>query len=323
MEKTIAVTVLGGSGFVGRHVVQELFKRDHAVRVLTRRRDHARALFVLPEIEVVQCDVHDPNALAAALDGSDAVINLAGVLHDSRRSGFQRVHVELVRSIAAACERHRISRVLHVSALHAGREAPSAYLRSKGEAEEILRSLGERGVDVTLFRPSVIFGPDDNFINLFAKLVRLLPVIALACPNTRFQPIYVGDVARILATSLTSTQTHGQSYDLCGPKIYSLRELVEFVAALLGKRRPIIGLSKGLSLLQAWLMEFSPVKLLTRDNIRSMQVDSVCQCEFPREFGFAPTTLESVMVDHLTGGSVRARYQLFRNRAGRSSALRN
>ncbi|MDQ3260431.1 MAG: complex I NDUFA9 subunit family protein, partial [Pseudomonadota bacterium] len=169
--------------------------------------------------------------------------------------------------------------------------------------------------ETTIFRPSVIFGQEDSFINLFAKLIKIFPVVALACPNARFQPIYVEDVARAFVDSLDQANTFGRAYDLCGPRIYTLRELVELIAALLGKRRPIISLGDRLSYLQAWLMEWLPIKLMTRDNYYSMQVDSVCNCEFP--FDFEPSTLESVVPEYLVGASPRSKYALFRHRAGR------
>ena len=203
-----------------------------------------------------------------------------------------------------------------MSALAAAPDAPSAYLRSKAEAEKRVLAFRQAGHgETTIFRPSVIFGHGDSFISLFAQLIKALPVVVLACPNARFQPIHVEDVARAFVDSLDQAHTFGQSFDLCGPKIYTLRELITLIAALLGKRRPIIGLSDRLSYLQAWLMEWLPVKLMTRDNYYSMQVDSVCNCEFP--FDFQPSTLESVVPDYLTGASPRSKYALFRNRAGR------
>jgi uncharacterized protein YbjT (DUF2867 family) len=312
------VSILGGSGFVGRHVAHELARRDIEVRVLTRARERAKPLIVLPTTEVLTCDVHDAEALSRALQGSDAVINLVGILHETRRSRFADAHVELPRKVLRACEAAGVRRLLHMSALKADATAPSAYLRSKAEAEKLLAEFGESGkAAVTIFRPSVIFGAGDSFLTLFARLVRLLPVVALACPDARFQPVFVEDVARAMVESLDNTHTFGQRYDLCGPKVYRLKELVAFVAAVTGKRRPIVGLGKALSYLQATLMEFAPGKLMTRDNYRSMQIDSVCDCPFPTVFGFEPSGMEAIAADYLTNGSLRRRYQLLRFRAGR------
>lgn len=307
------VCVLGGSGFVGRHVCHRLAALGYRVRVPTRDRERAKQLILLPTVEVVDADVHDARQLAQAIRGCDAVINLVGVLHDGRGHGsFREAHVELARKVIAACRDYGVRRLLHMSALAAAVQAPSAYLRSKGEAEVIVR---ESGLDATLFRPSVIFGREDSFLNLFASLLRLLPVMVLASPNARFQPVFVEDVAAAFVSSLGDPDSFGNSYDLCGPRVYTLRELVETVGALTGRRRPVIGLNDTLSYWQAFAMELSPVKLMTRDNYYSMKVDSVCACDFP--FGIRPAALEAVAPEWLGKQTPRARYQRFRNRAGR------
>ncbi len=313
---TKRICMIGGAGFVGRHIAHQLVERGYDVRILTRDRERAKHLLVLPSAEVIQANVYDPLELARQFAGMDAVINLVGILHESRKQSFDTAHVQLTQKMLDACRAADVKRVLHMSALAAAPDAPSAYLRSKAEAEKRVLAFHQAGHGAaTVFRPSVIFGLGDSFINLFAKLVRTLPVVVLACPNARFQPIHVEDVARAFVDSLDQARTYGLAYDLCGPKIYTLRELIELIAALLGKRRPIIGLSDRLSYLQAWLMEWLPVKLMTRDNYYSMQVDSVCNCEFP--FDFQPSTLESVAPDFLVGASPRSKYALFRHRAGR------
>ena len=310
------ICMIGGTGFVGRHVARQLVERGYDVRVLTRDRERAKHLLVLPAVEVIAANVHDSAELAQQFSGTDAVINLVGILHESRKVSFDNAHVELTQKILDACTRAKVTRVLHMSALAVAPDAPSAYLRSKAAAEKCVLAFQQGGHgETTIFRPSVIFGRGDSFINLFAKLIKILPVVALACPNARFQPIHVEDVARAFVDSLEQAHTFGKAYDLCGPKIYTLRELIELIAALLGKRRPIIGLSNGLSYLQAWAMEWLPGKLMTRDNYYSMQVDSVCNCEFP--FDFKPSTLENVVPEYLVDSSRRSKYALFRNRAGR------
>ena len=310
------ICIIGGSGFVGRHIAHQLVERGYDVRLLTRDRERAKHLLVLPSAEVITANVHDRAELARQFSGMDAVINLAGILHQSKKNSFDNTHVQLTQKVLDACRATAVQRVLHMSALAATPNAPSAYLRSKAEAEKRVLAFQQAGSgETTIFRPSVIFGHGDSFINLFAKLIKILPVIALACPNARFQPIHVDDVARAFADSLDQASTFGQAYNLCGPKIYTLRELITLIAALLGKRRPIIGLGPRLSYFQAWLMEWLPVKLLTRDNYFSMQVDSVCDCEFP--FDFKPSSLESVVPEYLAGASRRGKYALFRNRAGR------
>jgi len=307
------ICVIGGSGFVGRHLCQQLAARGYRVRVPTRERESAKALTLLPTVELVVADVHKPDALAATVAGCDAVINLVGVLHDAGGArGFQAAHVELANGVVAACRASGVRRLLQMSALAAAPDAPSAYLRSKGEAERIV--LGS-GLDVTVFRPSVIFGPEDSFLNLFAGLLRIFPVFPLGSPNAQFQPVYVGDVATAFVHALSDVGSIGRSYDLCGPQRYTLRELVAWVGRSTGCPRPIIGLNRTLSYCQAFAMELLPVKLMTRDNLRSMEVDSVCDCAFP--FGIRPQSLETLAPAWLADDTPRGRYDRMRSRAGR------
>lgn len=307
------VCVIGGSGFVGRHLCQQLVARGIRVVVPTRDRERAKALLLLPTVDVVEADAHDPAALAGVMAGCDAVINLVGVLHDgSGRHGFRAAHVELARNVVAACRSSGVRRLLQMSALGAAADAPSAYLRSKGQAERIVL---ESGLDVTVFRPSVIFGPDDSFLNLFAGLARLLPVLVLARPDARFQPVYVGDVAAAFVHALTDINTYGCCYDLGGPQRYTLRELVTWVARSIGCPRPVIGLNRSLSYCQAFVMELLPVKLMTRDNVRSMEIDSISDTVFP--FGIRPQALEALAPSWLASDTPRARYDRMRSRAGR------
>ena len=305
------VLVLGGSGFVGRHVCHQLVARGYRVTVPTRNRERAKEdLIPLPTAEVVVADVHDPQTLAALTRNCDAVVNLVGVLHDGRGKGsFREAHVELTRKVVDACRAQGIRRLLHMSALNADPRGPSAYLRSKGEAETIVR---ESGLDFTIFRPSVIFGREDRFLNLFAQLQRFLPVVVLAMPNARFQPVFVQDVAAVFAESLKRLESFGRAYELAGPKVYALRELVQYVGELTGHRRPIVGLGPGLSRLQALAMEFLPGKLMTRDNVDSMKVDSVSAEPLP--FGVSATALEGVAPTWLAQRTPRGRYQQFRER---------
>jgi NADH dehydrogenase len=307
------VLVLGGSGFLGRHVVHQLAERGMQVRVPTRNRERAKQLILLPTVDVLEADVHDPATLDRLVGAADAVVNLIGILHGD----FQRAHVQLPRQIIEACHRHGVRRLVHVSALQADPAAPSMYLRSKGEAEQLVLAAQGDTLQTTIMRPSVIFGREDRFLNLFARLARRLPAIVLASPGARFQPVHVDDVARTIVASLPEARTFGQRYDLCGPRVYTLRQLVELVVRAAGLRRPIIGLGPSASMLQAAVLEHLPGKLMTRDNIRSMSVDNVCRCDFPGVFGFAPTPLEAVAPLYITGATPRARYRWFRFRARR------
>lgn len=303
--------VVGGSGFIGRHLVAELAARGIRVTVPSRRRERAKHLILLPTVDVVDADVLARGVLERLMAGKQAVINLVGILHGD----FRRLHVELPQAIVNASRSAGVRRVLHMSALGASRDAPSEYLRSKAMGEEAV--LAARDLDVTVFRPSVVFGPDDRFLNLFAQLSRFLPALALACPKAQFQPVYVGDVAQVMAAALGETGSFGKRYDLCGPHLGTLRQLVEYVCAVTGRRRLVIGLSPRLSMLQAWMLERLPGKLMTRDNVRSMQVPNVCAegCSLP--FGIAAQSLEAIAPSYLAPSGFRERYPQLRWRARR------
>lgn len=307
------VLVVGGSGFIGRHVVRQLAGAGHAVRVPTRNRERAKELILLPTVDVSTADVHDDRSLERLTAGVDAVINLVGILHGD----FERAHVSLPRRLVAACRKSGAKRLLHVSALRAAADAPSAYLRSKARGEAEVRAGQAEGLQTTILRPSVVFGREDRFLNLFAQLARTLPVLALASPGARFQPVHVHDVGRAIALALADTRTFGGTFELCGPRVYTLRELVEYVVHALGLRRPIVGLGPSLSMLQAAVLERLPGPLMTRDNVLSMRLDNVCDCPFPDVFGFAPTALEAVVPLYITGVTPRSRYRWFRFRARR------
>lgn len=308
------VCLLGGAGFIGSHVVHRLDAVGYRIKVLTRRRESARHLILLPNVQVVECDIMDHDALRAGLAGADAVINLVGILHEGHATTFAAAHADLPERLAAACRDGGIARLLHVSALNADVAGPSAYLRSKGAGEAAIK---QSGLDWTIFRPSVVFGAGDSFLTMFAGLARLMPVLLLACPDARFQPVWVEDLAQAVAQSLENPATVGQSYELCGPGVYTLRELVAYAAQCAGASPRIVGLNDTLSTLQAALMELLPTKLMTRDNVLSMKVDSVCGCAFPAIFGITPTPLEAVAPEYLAGNTPRAGYLRFRLKAGR------
>ena len=312
------ICVVGGSGFIGRHVVRMLAEQGHAVTVPTRRRERAKHLITLPTVDVVQADIHEPAALARLFYGCDAAINLVGILHS--RPGmpygrdFAMAHVALPKALICACVAAGVPRFVHMSALRAASDAPSEYLRSKADGEAQVFAAKDR-LAVTVFRPSVVFGPEDRFLNLFAGLLRLFPLLPLGSPNARFQPVYVGDVARAFVQSLSDRSSLGKTYELAGPRVYTLRELVAYTGRVIGCERPIIGLGKILSGLQAFSLELLPGSLLTLDNLRSMELDSTSDAALP--FGIAATTLESVAPAYLAGVLPRTRFNLFRIRAGR------
>jgi uncharacterized protein YbjT (DUF2867 family) len=311
--KSQTVCLIGGSGFVGRHVANVLCAQGLAVRIPTRRRELVKSeLIVLPTAEVIEADIGDTQVLTKLMAGCDAVINLTGILHETSKGDFQRVHSDLPRKIVDVCRANDVRRLVHVSALNAGHDAPSEYLRSKAAGEQQIRAAEASMVQTTIFRPSVIFGRDDSFLNLFAKLADLTPVIPLACPDARFQPVFVEDVARAIVDSLDETQSFSKTFDLCGPKVYRLQDLVAYVCAVRGLRRSIVPLSARLSYFQASVLERLPGKLMTRDNLRSMQVDNVCEGAFPGKFGFEPRALETIVPGYLAKGSLDPRIDSYR-----------
>ena len=268
------ILVLGGSGFVGRHVCEALNRAGVHITVPTRRLP-ARSVQMLPTVSVVQADVHDPAQLAALLPGHDAVINLSAIWHGTEAE-FDKAHVQLPTLLAKACLAAGVKRLLHISALGADVNAPSMYQRSKARGEHVLQDYVGQGLALTVLRPSVIFGEDDAFINVFAKLQALAPVVPLAGAHTRFQPVWVCDVAQALLYALQNTSTAGHTYELAGPQIFTLQQLVEHAGIWAQHPRWVIPLPNALAYAQAWLMEHLPgPTLMSRDNVASMQVDNI------------------------------------------------
>jgi uncharacterized protein YbjT (DUF2867 family) len=311
------ITVLGGSGFVGSSLVAKLDTSGYQVTVLTRRREDAKHLILLPKVHVIECDLEDRQKLKQLLEGSHVVINLVGILHESSKSTFEQIHHQLPRRVAQLCSELGISRLIHMSALQASQSAPSAYLRSKAAGESAINEFSKK-LDITIFKPSIIFGRGDRFFNMFAVIVKFLPVIFLAKPNAKFQPIWVEDVTSCFVNAISNTASYGKTYEIGGPEIYTLRELVQKVMSILNKPRPIIGLNDKLSYLQGWVMEFLPIKLMSRDNVRSMRVDNVTNQNKAHELGVSLMPLEAVVPEYLVNDTPRAAYNGFRSAAGRA-----
>ena len=303
------VCLLGGTGFVGHHIVARLIDRGLNVRVVTRHPHRHRELMVNPEVDLIAGDVHDPEDLDRLLRDQDAVITLVGILNERGHdgSGFRRAHVELTEKALAAAERQGVRRFLQMSALKADMpDPPSHYLRTKAEAEQAV--FATTAFPVTVFRPSVIFGPEDSFLNRFASLLRFSPVMPLARAEARFAPVFVGDVADHFADALKNPETFGQGFELCGPQEYSLGELVRYVGRVSGRRRPVIALPDWASRVQAGILEYVPGKPLSRDNLASLSIDSVCAGQtLP-----CPTRLESIAPTYLGKGGREARMQKLR-----------
>ena len=309
------VCVMGGSGFVGSQLVCRLAATGMNVLVPTRHPERHRDLLVLPNVQLVEADIHDPDTLDILLTGQDAAINLVGILNEYKNNNnFQHVHVDLAKTIITACQKNGISRYLHMSALHADQTAgQSVYLRSKGEAEHLIHTFSGNELKITSFRPSVIFGPDDKFINLFAKMINLSPgILPLACPNARFAPVYIGDVVDSMVHAINDAKSFSKRINLCGPNTYSLKEIVQFIAATLNKSCFILGLPNSLAKLQAKLLQYAPGKPFTMDNYHSLQTPSVCP-----EGGTCSTSMETIVPTYIGRNNQQNHFDGFRRRAKR------
>lgn len=300
------ILVIGGTGFIGRHLIARLSGAQHQILVPTRRYGQGRDLQLLPTVTLLDRDVHDDAALDDLTRGCDAVVNLVGILHGKSGrpygSDFAQAHVLLPQRIARACRRQGVRRLLHVSALGADSAGASMYQRSKGDGEAaIQKELADwREGGWTIFRPSVVFGPDDNFTNMFARLARWLPVLPLAGAQARMQPVYVGDVVSAMVTALGDSHTCGKAYELGGPQVYTMGEIARLCAAWGGHPRPVIGVPMGVGRLQAMLFECLPGRpLMSRDNLDSLRRDNICLGPIAPELNVVPTGLEAVAPGYL------------------------
>ena len=319
------ILVLGGTGFVGRALCERLVQRNGGsggrVLVPTRHHAHGQKVQSLPTLEVIQANVHDPATLARLVAQADAVVNLVAILHGSPAQ-FEAVHVELPRRLLQACaglvQRSTPLRLLHVSALGVGANAPSNYLRSKTAGEALVSAAP--GVASTVFRPSVIFGAEDKFLNLFATLQRMAPLLPLAGSRAQFQPVWVEDVAAAIVAALDQPGSVGKTFDLTGPTVYTLGELVRLAGRWSGHERPQIALPDSLGRLQALAMECLPGQpLISRDNIDSMKTPNVASGQWPNlsALGIKATALEAVAPQYLGPNFARARLDGWRRQAGR------
>lgn len=312
------ILVLGGTGFVGRALAERATRAagDLRLTVPTRRLAHAQRLQHLPPVTIVRADVHDERSLARLLPGHDAVVNLVAILHGSA-ADFDHVHVALPRRLAAACHTAGVQRLVHVSAIGVATDAPSLYLRSKAAGEAALQAAG---LALTLLRPSVIFGAEDRFMNLFASLQSMSPVMPLAGGDAQLQPVWVDDVAEAILRCLDEPRTIGRTYELAGPRPYALAELVRLAGRWAGHERPVVPLPMTVGRLQAMALECLPGQpLMSRDNLRSLSVPNVKSPELPglADLGIEAAALEAIAPGYLAPDAGRARFNPLRARARR------
>lgn len=296
------VLVLGGTGFVGHHLCEKLQRQGWSVTVPTRRAIHASAVQHLPGLTVIEANVHDEAQLTRLLQGHDAVVNLVAILHGSE-AAFERTHVALPATLARACAATGVRRVVHVSALGVSLDGPSRYQRSKARGEEVLRAAG---LELTMLRPSVIFGAGDRFLNLFAQLQSVFPVVPLAAAGARFQPVWVEDVASAVVACLKDSElpmsSVGQTFECTGPDVLTLADLVHIAGRFGSRERPVLPLPMALGRLQARLMELAPGEpLMSRDNLDAMRVDNVASGQWPglASLGITPSSVASVAPTYL------------------------
>jgi NADH dehydrogenase len=315
------VVVIGATGFIGGHLLARLAADGVNMLVPARHYERAKELTTLPYLDLEVADIHDDATLRRLLAGRDAVINLVGVLHgghgDPYGPGFRRLHVELPRRIVQTCAALGVPRYLHMSALGASHTGASMYQRSKADGELAARS--EPRVAATIFRPSIVFGPGDHFLTVFAGLQRRLPVLPLACAQARFQPIYVDDVAAAFALALREPRTRGADIELGGPQVYTLAELVHLAGHYAGHERHVLALPDWAARLEARLFELLPGEpMISRDNLDSMKTDNVVdpqtQALTAEALGIKLTSLEAAAPHYLAPGNSLDAY---REHAGR------
>jgi uncharacterized protein YbjT (DUF2867 family) len=318
--KPLSVCILGGTGFLGTRLAARLLKDNHRVTVLSRDRELHKHLLVLPGLTLENCDVYDEAQLSERLRGKDVVVNLIGILNERwfGGAGFRRAHTELTRTLLLAARSANVGRLLQVSALGAAVNAPSHYLSSKGEAEKSIRNHGGT-LDWTIFQPSVMFGPGDTFLNRFARLLGSAPgVLPLARPNARFQPVFVDDVVDAMLRSLRGGAASRQTYQLGGPQIYTLREVVRLVAKVTGQRCWIAGLPNVLGRLEAAVFDFVPGRPFSSDNYRSLKIDSVCTEDGFERLKLQPHSMAASARQYVGALEDNARLSIDRAATGRS-----
>ncbi|MFC3068030.1 complex I NDUFA9 subunit family protein [Phenylobacterium soli] len=299
------VTVFGGSGFIGSQAVRQLAKAGWRIRVAVRQPNLAYAMRLhgdVGQIDVVQANIRNEASIRRALEGATASLNLVSVLYEQGRQGFQSLNVMGARNVAAAARAEGVSRVVQMSALGADLESESKYAHTKAEGEVAVREIYP---DAVVVRPSIVFGPEDDFFNKFASMATTSPFLPLVGGGkTRFQPVFVGDVARALTIAVTSSEAAGQTYELGGPAVFTFRELMEMILAEIDRRRVLLPLPFAAAEAIGSLAELGKVLVappITADQAKLLRADNVVSGRYPglADLGITPTTLEAVLPTYL------------------------
>ena len=309
---TQTVTVFGGSGFVGRHTVRALARAGYRVRVAVRKPN--LAMYLLPagnpgQIQIAKTDVHDADSVKAAIRGADAVVNLVGVLYERGHQSFEELHVHAAGTIAKAAADEGVTSLIQISAIGADEDAEAAYAASKGKGEAAVRAAFP---DATILRPSIVFGPEDEFFNRFAWLAQMAPVLPLiGGGHTKFQPVYVGDVAAAIVKCVSDAATRGQTYELGGPDVYTFKELMQAILRMTCRKRLLVPVPFGLAHMKAFFLQFMPKPLLTPDQVTLLKSDNVVSdgAKTLADLGIAPDSVDAIVPSYLWRFRPRGQYE--------------
>jgi len=314
MQSLGKITILGGTGFIGSQLCAKLSPLCDKIHVLTRNTEANKDLKLIPNLEIIQANVSDDRTLNSMFASSDIVINTIGILNESGRDNtFYNLHYELTKKVSNAIKINKVKRYLHISSLNADPRAISQYLITKGLAENYIRDNTNNFCNTTIFRPSIVFGEDDSFFNKFSTILKFLPIFPLACPNSKFMPIYVNELTDFMVSTIRDNTTYGQKIDVTGPNEYTFRQLIDITLKSLKIRRLIIPLNYTLSKLQAVIFQRLPGKLFTLDNFLSLQTDS-CSNE-----GFkGKLALEDIVPGYLNFSLKQKHIESLRKKSGRS-----
>ena len=289
------ISIFGGTGFIGTELINQLVKMRVEIRVFTRKKNKANHLKSLPRVRILEFP--SKNNLSDDLKGSDVIINLVGILHEYKSAKFSMAHEDFVNKLIKSALNQNIKRLIHLSALGASKKSLSKYLYSKYKTEGIVRNKFKEN-DWTILRPSIVFGLNDKFINLFKKLVRFLPIIFLISPKSKFQPIYVGDLVDIIIKSIDNKKTFKKAFNLAGPKEFTFYEIIKLIAKCDEKLNIIISLNKQMSYLFVRLLMLSPIKIITTDNLKSMETSNTVKVNDAYNFKTTLKELSTYLINY-------------------------